>query len=145
MEKDSALYQLMDTRRNGVKRHVAYCSEYHKRKAKNPKCHSPQITTRLEQIDKVLNKLYEDNALGAIEAYCPLFPHGVRQSLTKRPCIQTYLLSLLAAPRSGSPDLRFFLPFQTDASISLRTRNESSSPYPYFFSRSHNSLSSSSA
>ena len=26
----------------------------------------PQITTRLEQIDKVLNKLYEDNALGAI-------------------------------------------------------------------------------
>ena len=24
----------------------------------------PQITTRLEQIDKVLNKLYEDNALG---------------------------------------------------------------------------------
>ncbi len=68
--------------RNGGRRHVAYCSEYHKRKARNPKCHSPQITTRLEQIDKVLNKLYEDNALGAIEAYCPLFPHGVRQSLT---------------------------------------------------------------
>ena len=106
--------------RNGGKRHVAYCSEYHKGKAKNPKCNSPhiidadlvmqtiadvlkkvaeysisnreefealvrknldmqqtdkskkqqkripQITTRLEQIDKVLNKLYEDNALGAI-------------------------------------------------------------------------------
>ena len=106
--------------RNGGKRHVAFCSEYHKGKAKNPKCHSPhimdadllmqtiaevlkkiedysisnraefealvkknlamqqtdqtkkqqkripQITTRLEQIDKVLNKLYEDNALGAI-------------------------------------------------------------------------------
>ena len=106
--------------RNGGKRHVAYCSEYHKGKAKNPKCSSPhimdadllmqtvadvlkkiaeysisnraefealvkkslamqqtdktkkqqkripQITTRLEQIDKVLNKLYEDNALGAI-------------------------------------------------------------------------------
>ena len=106
--------------RNGGKRHVAYCSEYHKGKAKNPKCHSPhimdadllmqtitevlkkiedysisnraefealvkknlamqqtdqtkkqqkripQITTRLEQIDKVLNKLYEDNALGTI-------------------------------------------------------------------------------
>ena len=105
---------------NGGKRHVAYCSEYHKGKAKNPKCHSPhiidadllmqtvaevlkkiedysisnraefealvkknlamqqtdqtkkqqkripQITTRLEQIDKVLNKLYEDNALGTI-------------------------------------------------------------------------------
>ena len=97
-----------------------YCGEYHKGKAKNPKCHSPhiidadvlmqtvaevlkkiedysisnraefealvkknlamqqtdqtkkqqkripQITTRLEQIDKVLNKLYEDNALGTI-------------------------------------------------------------------------------
>ena len=106
--------------RNGGKRHVAYCSEYHKGKAKNPKCGSPhimdadllmqtvaevlkkiedysisnraefealvkknlvmqqtdqtkkqqkripQITTRLEQIDKVLNKLYEDNALGTI-------------------------------------------------------------------------------
>lgn len=106
--------------RNGGKRHVAFCSEYHKGKARNPKCHSPhimdadllmqtiaevlkkiedysisnraefealvkknlamqqtdqtkkqqkripQITTRLEQIDKVLNKLYEDNALGTI-------------------------------------------------------------------------------
>ena len=106
--------------RNGGKRHVAYCSEYHKGKAKNPKCSSPHImdadllmqtvadvlkkiaeysisnraefealvkkslamqqtdktkkqqkripqnTTRLEQIDKVLNKLYEDNALGTI-------------------------------------------------------------------------------
>jgi len=106
--------------RNGGKHHVAYCSEYHKGKAKNPKCSSPhimdadllmqtvadvlkkiaeysisnraefealvkkslamqqtdktkkqqkripQITTRLEQIDKVLNKLYEDNALGTI-------------------------------------------------------------------------------
>ena len=106
--------------RNGGKRHVAFCSEYHKGKAKNPKCHSPhimdadllmqtiaevlkkiedysisnraefealvkknlamqqtdqtkkqqkripQITTRLEQIDKVLNKLYEDNALGKL-------------------------------------------------------------------------------
>ena len=106
--------------RNGGKRHIAYCSEYHKGKAKNPKCNSPhiidadllmqtvadvlkkiaeysisnraefealvkkslamqqtdktkkqqkripQITTRLEQIDKVLNKLYEDNALGTI-------------------------------------------------------------------------------
>ncbi len=29
--------------RNGGKRHVAYCSEYHKGKAKNPKCSSPQI------------------------------------------------------------------------------------------------------
>ena len=27
----------------------------------------PQITMRLEQIDKVLNKLYEDNALGTIQ------------------------------------------------------------------------------
>ncbi|MFG6324234.1 MAG: recombinase family protein [Lachnospiraceae bacterium] len=106
--------------RNGGKRHVAFCSEYHKGKARNPKCHSPhimdadllmqtvsevlkkiaeysisnradfealvkksldvqqtdrtkkqqkrvpQITMRLEQIEKVLDKLYEDNALGAI-------------------------------------------------------------------------------
>ena len=107
--------------RNGGKRHVAYCSEYHKGKAKSPKCHSPhiidadllmqtvadvlrkiaeyslrnradfealvkkslamqqtdktkkqqkrlpQITARLGQIDTVLNKLYEDSALGAID------------------------------------------------------------------------------
>ena len=106
--------------RNGGKRHVAFCSEYHKGKSRNPKCNSPhimdadllmqtiaevlkkiedysisnraefealvkknlamqqtdqtkkqqkripQIMTRLEQIDKVLNKLYEDNALGTI-------------------------------------------------------------------------------
>ena len=107
--------------RNGGKRHVAFCSEYHKGKAKHPKCNSPhiidadllmqtvadvlrkiadysisnradfealiknslaiqqtdkvkkqqkripQITARLDQIDKVLNKLYEDIALGRIE------------------------------------------------------------------------------
>ena len=107
--------------RNGGKRHIAYCSEYHKGKARNPKCNSPhimdadllmqtvsevlkkiaeysisnradfealvkksldvqqtdrtkkqqkrvpQITTRLEQIEKDLDKLYEDNALGTIE------------------------------------------------------------------------------
>ncbi len=107
--------------RNGGKRHVAFCSEYHKGKARNPKCHSPhimdadllmqtvadvlkkiaeysisnradfealvkksldvqqtdrtkkqqkrvpQVTMRLEQIEKVLDKLYEDNALGVIE------------------------------------------------------------------------------
>ena len=107
--------------RNGGKRHIAYCSEYHKGKVRNPKCNSPhimdadllmqtvsevlkkiaeysisnradfealvkksldvqqtdrtkkqqkrvpQITTRLEQIEKVLDKLYEDNALGTIE------------------------------------------------------------------------------
>lgn len=107
--------------RNGGKRHVAFCSEYHKGKAKHPKCNSPhiidadllmqtvadvlrkiadysisnradfealiknslaiqqtdkvkkqqkripQITARLDQIDKVLNKLYEDVALGRIE------------------------------------------------------------------------------
>jgi len=107
--------------RNGGKRHIAYYSEYHKGKAKNPKCHSPhiidadlllqtvadvlkkiadysisnraefetlvkkslatqqtdkvkkqqkcipQIKARLEQIEKVLDKLYEDNALGTIE------------------------------------------------------------------------------
>lgn len=107
--------------RNEGKRHVAFCSEYHKGKAKHPRCNSPhiidadllmqtvadvlrkiadysisnradfealiknslaiqqtdkvkkqqkripQITTRLDQIDKVLNKLYEDIALGRIE------------------------------------------------------------------------------
>ena len=32
---------------------------------KQQKC-GPQITAQLEQIDKILNKRYEDNALGAI-------------------------------------------------------------------------------
>ena len=32
-------------------------------KTKKQQKRIPQITTRLEQIDKVLNKLYEDNAL----------------------------------------------------------------------------------
>jgi len=35
-------------------------------KTKKQQKRIPQITTRLEQIDKVLNKLYEDYALGAI-------------------------------------------------------------------------------
>ncbi len=35
-------------------------------KVKKQQKRIPQITTRLEQIDKVLNKLYEDNALGTI-------------------------------------------------------------------------------
>ena len=33
-------------------------------KVKKQQKRIPQITTRLEQIDKVLNKLYEDNVLG---------------------------------------------------------------------------------
>lgn len=35
--------------------------------AKKQKKRIPQITSRLEQIDKVINKLYEDNALGNID------------------------------------------------------------------------------
>ena len=35
-------------------------------KTKKQQKRIPQITTRLEQIEKVLNKLYEDNALGTI-------------------------------------------------------------------------------
>jgi len=103
------------------RRYVAYCSEYHKGKGKNPKCNSPhifdadvlletvsevlrriaeysitdregfeilvrssltmqqtdevkkqqkrtrQLSSRIDKIDTVLNKLYEDNALGTIE------------------------------------------------------------------------------
>lgn len=107
--------------RYGEKRHIAYCSEYHKGRSKSPKCDSPhiidadrvlqvigdvlrriagyaptnseefealvkktvsaqqsdeekkqrkrlpQVTSRIGQIDKALNKLYEDYALGTIE------------------------------------------------------------------------------
>jgi len=117
----SKMHIRIDHRYDNNKRRVAFCSEYHKGKAKNPKCGTPhiidadiliesiasvlrkiaafsltnksdfetlvknslalqqtdemkkqqkripQITARLEQIDKVINKLYEDNALGNIE------------------------------------------------------------------------------
>ena len=46
--------------RNGGKRHVAYCSEYHKGKAKNPKCHSPHIMDAdllMQTITEVLKKI----------------------------------------------------------------------------------------
>ena len=44
----------------GGKRHVAYCSEYHKGKAKNPKCHSPHIIDAdllMQTIAEVLKKI----------------------------------------------------------------------------------------
>ena len=44
----------------GGKRHVAYCSEYHKGKAKNPKCHSPHIIDAdllIPTIAEVLKKI----------------------------------------------------------------------------------------
>ena len=135
--------------RNGGKRHVAYCSEYHKGKAKNPKCNSPhimdadllmqtvadvlkkiaeysisnraefealvkkslamqqtdktkkqqkripQITTRLEQIDKVLNKLYEDNALGTI-------PQDRYEQMSQKYSEEYYSLKAELATASGN-------------------------------------------
>ena len=46
--------------RNGGKRHVAYCSEYHKGKAKNPKCSSPHIMDAdllMQTVAEVLKKI----------------------------------------------------------------------------------------
>ena len=51
--------------RNGGKRHVAFCSEYHKGKAKNPKCNSPHIMDAdllMQTIAEVLKKI-EDYGL----------------------------------------------------------------------------------
>ena len=48
--------------RNGGKRHVAFCSEYHKGKAKNPKCNSPHIIDAdlvMQTIADVLKKVAE--------------------------------------------------------------------------------------
>ena len=48
--------------RNGGKRHVAYCSEYHKGKAKNPKCSSPHIMDAdllMQTVADVLKKIAE--------------------------------------------------------------------------------------
>ena len=44
----------------GGKRHVAFCSEYHKGKAKNPKCHSPHIMDAdllMQTVAEVLKKI----------------------------------------------------------------------------------------
>lgn len=45
--------------RNGGKRHIAYCSEYHKGKARNPKCNSPHIMDAdllMQTVSEVLKK-----------------------------------------------------------------------------------------
>ena len=46
--------------RNGGKRHVAFCSEYHKGKSRNPKCNSPHIMDAdllMQTIAEVLKKI----------------------------------------------------------------------------------------
>ena len=48
--------------RNSGKRHIAYCSEYHKGKAKNPKCSSPHIMDAdllMQTVADVLKKIAE--------------------------------------------------------------------------------------
>lgn len=64
--------------RNGGKRHVAFCSEYHKGKAKNPKCHSPHIMDAdllMQTIAEVLKKI-EDyrNLLGYLPQHFGYYP-----------------------------------------------------------------------
>ena len=56
----------------------------------------PQITTRLEQIDKVLNKLYEDNALGTI-------PQDRYEQMSQKYSEEYYALKaeLARAPRAA--------------------------------------------
>ena len=63
--------------RNGGKRHVAYCSEYHKGKAKNPKCSSPHITDAdllMQTIAEVLKKIedYSISNRAEFEALVPI-------------------------------------------------------------------------
>ena len=58
--------------RNGGKRHVAFCSEYHKGKAKNPKCHSPHIMDAdllMQTIAEVLKKIEDYHTLIGSEVY----------------------------------------------------------------------------
>lgn len=48
--------------RNGGKRHIAYCSAYHKGKARNQKCHSPHIMDAdllMQTVAEVLKKIAE--------------------------------------------------------------------------------------
>ena len=60
----------------------------------------PQITTRLEQIDKVLNKLYEDNALGTI-------PQDRYEQMSQKYSEEYYALKAeLATPKSSYPLMR---------------------------------------
>ena len=56
--------------RNGGKRHVAYCSEYHKGKAKNPKCSSPHIMDAdllMQTIAEVLKKIEDYSIINRAE------------------------------------------------------------------------------
>ena len=61
--KITALYSRLSVGaedRDGGERHVAYCSEYHNGKAKNPKCHSPHIINAdllMQTVAEVLNKI----------------------------------------------------------------------------------------
>ena len=48
--------------RNGGKRHIAYCSAYHKGKARKQKCHSPHIMDAdllMQTVAEVLKKIAE--------------------------------------------------------------------------------------
>ena len=56
----SKMHIRIDHRNDNGKRHVAFCSEYHKGKAKNPKCNSPHIMDAdilMESIASVLSKI----------------------------------------------------------------------------------------
>ena len=73
--------------RNGGKRHVAYCSEYHKGKAKNPKCHSPHIIDAdllMQTVAEVLKKI-EDYSISNRAEFEALVKKNLACSRPTRP------------------------------------------------------------
>ena len=91
--------------RNGGKRHVAYCSEYHKGKAKNPKCHSPHIMDAdllMQTIAEVLKKIedYSISNRAEFEAYAIVFSDGRIVADEQHPNAEV-MNELLMAERMG--------------------------------------------
>ena len=84
--------------RNGGKRHVAYCSEYHKGKAKNPKCHSPHIIDAdllMQTVAEVLKKI-EDYAISNRAEFEALVKKSLAMQQTDKTMMDWRISSLIS-------------------------------------------------
>ena len=84
--------------RNGGKRHVAFCSEYHKGKAKNPKCHSPHIMDAdllMQTIAEVLKKI-EDYSISNRAEFEALVKKNLAMQQTECDCMKKLITLVLA-------------------------------------------------
>ena len=130
--KITALYSRLsvgDEDRDGGERHVAYCSEYHKRKAQNPKCHSPHIINAdllMQTVVEVLKKIEDYSISNRAE-----FEALVKRSLampplpTSSPPFSTSLsagLKCMSATRKGRDPQSSTSAYISTISAGLRTK-----------------------